>query len=82
MNQTHQPPSTEAWQSFVARSDSVLDGVVTAVVPFGSFVRFDEGVDGLLHAVQTTRTPQVGDRVSVRVLELDPENRRVSLQEA
>ena len=35
MNQTHEPPSAEAWQAFVARSDGARDGVVSATVPFG-----------------------------------------------
>lgn len=82
MNQTHQPPSAEAWQTFVARSDGILDGIVSAVVPFGAFVRFDEGVDGLLPDAEATRQFSTGDRVTVRVLAVDPDNRRVSLQQA
>ncbi|MCA0294851.1 MAG: S1 RNA-binding domain-containing protein [Actinobacteria bacterium] len=82
MNHTHQPPSAEAWQAFVARSDGTLDGIVSAVVPFGAFVRFDEGVDGLLPDVAATRDLNPGDRVTVRVLAVDPDNRRVSLQQA
>ena len=82
MNQSHQPPSAEAWAAFVERSTSPLEGVVSAVVPFGAFVRFAEGVDGLLPTGQWGRSPQVGDRLRVRVLELDAERRRVSLTEA
>lgn len=81
MNQTHQQPSAEAWRAFVARSGDVLDGVVSAVVPFGAFVRFEEGVDGLIPSAEAKRQLQSGDRVSVRVLQLDEEQRRVSLQE-
>ncbi|HRA75299.1 MAG TPA: S1 RNA-binding domain-containing protein [Propionicimonas sp.] len=81
MNQTHQPPAAEAWQAFVARSGGTLAGVVSAVVPFGAFVRFEEGVDGLIPAAESQRSLRVGDHVSVRVLELDPEKRRVSLQQ-
>jgi len=82
MNQAHQPPSAEAWQAFVARSDGELDGIVSAVVPFGAFVRFDEGVDGLLPDVSSTRDLNPGDHVTVRVLAVDPANRRVSLTPA
>jgi small subunit ribosomal protein S1 len=81
MNQPHQPPSVEAWSAFVARSSGPLEGVVSAVVPFGAFVRFDEGVDGLIPIAEVTQVINVGDRVAVRVLELDPENRRVSLRQ-
>jgi len=81
MNQTHQPPSAEAWQSFVARSGGTLDGVVSALVPFGAFIRFDEGVDGLLPTAESKHQLSTGDRVTVRVLQLDPDKRRVSLQQ-
>jgi small subunit ribosomal protein S1/4-hydroxy-3-methylbut-2-enyl diphosphate reductase len=81
MNQTHQQPSADDWRAFVARSGDVLDGVVSAVAPFGAFVRFEEGVDGLIPTVEARRELGVGDRVSVRVLQLDAERRRVSLRE-
>jgi len=81
MNQTHQPPSAEAWQAFVARSDGPLEGVVSAIVPFGAFVRFAEGVDGLLPTAELKQELSAGDQVTVRVLELDPDQRRVSLQQ-
>ena len=81
MNQTHQPPSAEAWQAFVARSDGTLDGIVSAIVPFGAFVRFEEGVDGLLPTAESKHQLSAGDHVTVRVLQLDLDKRRVSLQE-
>ncbi len=80
MNHTQQP-TDQAWQAFVARSGAPLTGVVSSIVPFGSFVRFEEGVDGLLHASETPHTLEVGQQVRVEVLELDSENRRVSLRE-
>ena len=81
MNQTHEPPSADAWQAFVARSDGALDGVVTATVPFGVFVRFEEGVGGLLPTAESKHQLSAGDRVTVRVLQLDADRRRVSLQQ-
>jgi ribosomal protein S1 len=81
MNQTHQPPSAEAWTAFVARSGGTLEGTVSALVPFGAFVRFEEGVDGLLPTTEAKRQLSAGDHVTVRVLQLDADNRRVSLQQ-
>ena len=81
MNHTQQQPSDEAWRAFVARSGAPMTGVVSGVVPFGSFVRFEEGVDGLLHASETSRTFEIGEQVRVQVLELDSDKRRVSLRE-
>lgn len=83
MKPTQRLPSDEAWQVFVDRSDSARVGIVSAIAPFGVFVRFEEGVDGLLHSTaEPRRDLQVGDEVQVRVLGLDADKRRASLQEA
>jgi predicted RNA-binding protein with RPS1 domain len=54
----------------------VVVGEVSGVVPFGTFVRFAEDADGLLHGETGL---DVGARVSVRVVELDVERKRASL---
>ena len=54
----------------------VVVGEVSGVVPFGTFVRFADGVDGLLHGVSGL---QLGATVTVRVLDKDSERRRASL---
>ena len=65
----------------------VLEGVVTNVTAFGAFVDVGVHQDGLVHISQLSdrfvKDPhdvvQVGDRLSVRVLEVDLERRRISL---
>ena len=81
MNPARQLPTAEAWRAFVARCHEPLEGVVTELVSFGAFVRFDEGVDGLLPTAQAHRDLTPGERLTVRVLQLDPDKRRVSLQQ-
>lgn len=68
-----------SWQEFIARHriGDVIDGVVTAQMPFGSFVEYD-GVTGLAHQ----QSWPVGARVSVKILAIDPENQRFSLAAA
>jgi ribosomal protein S1 len=68
-----------SWQDFLARHQvgDVVDGVVTAEVPFGSFVEYD-GCTGLAHQ----QSWPVGTRVSVRILAIDPERQRFSLAAA
>ncbi|MFG2073304.1 S1 RNA-binding domain-containing protein [Nonomuraea maritima] len=68
-----------SWQNFIARHQvgDVVDGVVTAQMPFGSFVEYD-GVTGLAHQ----QSWPVGARVSVKILAIDPENQRFSLAAA
>lgn len=68
-----------SWQDFLARHPvgDVIEGVVTKQVPFGSFVE-SEGFTGLA----PEQSWQVGTRVSVRILAIDPERQRFSLAPA
>jgi ribosomal protein S1 len=82
-NPQHSTPES-AWQEFLRQqcARTPLDGVVTSVVPFGAFIRLHDGVDGLLHRSEWSAEPQVGASVTVRILDLDLANRRVSLAQA
>jgi len=54
----------------------IVVGEVTKVLPFGILVRIPEDIGGLLPGA---RGPAVGEQISVRVVALDNERRRVSL---
>ncbi|MCA9608981.1 MAG: S1 RNA-binding domain-containing protein, partial [Myxococcales bacterium] len=64
-----------------------LEGVVTNVTSFGAFVDVGVHQDGLVHVSQLAdrfvRDPRevakVGDRLTVRVLEVDLARKRISL---
>ena len=66
---------------------NVVSGKVVRIVPFGAFVQLADGVDGLVHISQISwdrvekveDALQVGQEVSAKVLELDLENKKVSL---
>lgn len=66
---------------------SIVEGKVVRLVNFGAFVELEPGVDGLVHISQLAdrrvATPQevvqVGDQVRVRVLGVNPKERRISL---
>jgi small subunit ribosomal protein S1 len=68
-------------------TDSVVTGTVTRVVDFGAFVELEAGLEGLMHISELTdqRIRSAGDvvkpgqEVSVRILEIDKDNRRISL---
>ena len=68
-----------SWQEFLARHQvgEVIEGVVTKQVPFGSFVESD-GFTGLA----PRQSWPVGTRVSVKILAIDPEQQRFSLEPA
>ncbi len=65
-----------------------ITGKVVSVKSFGAFVEIEPGVDGLVHISEMSWTKKitdarkilkVGDSVNAIVLELDKENRRISL---
>ncbi|NCC34477.1 MAG: S1 RNA-binding domain-containing protein [Chloroflexia bacterium] len=68
-------------------SNQILEGVVSGIAPFGAFVDIGVGRDGLVHisALSSNRVNRVedvvsvGDKVSVRVLEVDQQSKRISL---
>ncbi|HEX3613349.1 MAG TPA: 30S ribosomal protein S1 [Sporichthyaceae bacterium] len=79
----------DPWQQF-ARTHAigqVVPGRVTKLVPFGAFVRVDEGIEGLVHiselAERHVEVPeqvvQVNDEIFVKVIDIDLERRRISL---
>lgn len=64
----------------------VIEGEVRSIRPFGAFVDIG-GADGLLHVSEIDWTPlnhprdalQIGDKVTVQVIRLDPDNHRIAL---
>jgi small subunit ribosomal protein S1 len=79
----------DPWKEFEAkhRAGQVIEGEVTKIVPFGAFVRVAEGIEGLVHISKLSeqhvesadQVVQVGERVRVRVEDVDVARRRVSL---
>jgi small subunit ribosomal protein S1 len=66
----------------------VVSGKVRNLTAFGAFVELEEGIDGLVHISDMSWTKRIqhpsevmkkGDRVDVKVLKIDHENRRISL---
>ncbi len=58
-----------------------VKGKISRIAPFGVFVHFEPGVDGLIHVskLPAGEKMKVGDEVEVFVENLDPEHRRMSL---
>lgn len=79
----------DPWHNVVDRYqvDQIVSGLVTNVVSFGAFVRLEEGVEGLIHISELAEgqflhprnVVQEGDEVRVRILNIDPVNRRMGL---
>lgn len=66
---------------------SVVQATVMRTAPFGAFLQLEPGVEGLVHISQlayerVAKTEDVvnpGDEVEVKVLDIDVENKRISL---
>lgn len=85
LKQTTEDP----WRTLVKKYpvDAIVEGTVTKLVPFGAFVDLGDGIEGLVHisemAKQHVDAPaqvcKVGDKVQVKVMEIDLDRRRISL---
>ena len=79
----------DPWQAFAREHEvgQVVDGEVTKLVPFGAFVKVADGIEGLVHiselAERHVEVPEavvnVGDKVEVKVIDIDTVRRRISL---
>ncbi len=69
------------------KEGDVVKGEVVNLLDFGAFVRLQEGVEGLVHVSQISydhvEKPsdelEVGQELDVKILEINPENKRIAL---
>jgi small subunit ribosomal protein S1 len=79
----------DPWEQIEQRYaiDRVVDGTITTVVDFGAFVKLEEGVEGLIHIselaegnfLHPNNVVHEGEIVRVRVLNINPQHRRLGL---
>lgn len=86
LKRTQMNPWEEAKQHYSAGTK--VKGTITHLTPFGAFVKLPEGVEGLIHVsdmswTKKVRHPQdvvqVGQEVEVVVLEVNPQQEKISL---
>ena len=80
---------TDPWQRVIdeTQQGDVVAGRITKVVTFGAFAEIVSGVEGLIHiselAEHHVENPrevvQQGEDVKVKIIEIDPDRRRLSL---
>ena len=79
----------DPWRQF-ARQHYVgefIEGNVTKLVPFGAFVKVEEGIEGLVHISELAeahvevpeQVVKVGDAATVKIIDIDDVRRRISL---
>lgn len=67
--------------------NSIVDGKIVRMLPFGAFVELEEGIDGLIHISQISdkhiAKPEdvlsIGDTIKVKILDIDIESKKISL---
>ncbi|NLC98810.1 MAG: 30S ribosomal protein S1 [Actinomycetales bacterium] len=79
----------DPWQHFARthQMGQIVPGRATKLVPFGAFVRVEEGIEGLVHISELAerhveipeQVVQIGDSVMVKIIDIDLERRRISL---
>lgn len=77
------------WDTITERykESQLYSGTVVRLAAFGAFVELESGVDGLVHISQLSEdrvarpeeVVQVGDTCTVKVLHIDPEQKKISL---
>lgn len=86
MKQLEPDPWTSVADQYIAGAQ--IEGTVSNIMDYGVFVLLQPGIEGLIHASELSWTKKnlhpskivaLGDKVSVKVLEVDPEKRRISL---
>ena len=67
---------------------TIVSGKVRNLTAFGAFVELEEGIDGLVHISDMSWTKRIqhpsevmkkGDKIDVKIIKIDNENRRISL---
>jgi small subunit ribosomal protein S1 len=82
--------SEDPWESEIPNKYLVgadLDGTVTKITNFGVFVELENDLEGLLHISELSETKvnnpeevvSVGDKVRVKVIRVNPEERKIGL---
>ena len=79
----------DPWQTFARTHQlgEIVPGKVMKLVPFGAFVRVEDGIEGLVHVSELAdrhveipeQVVSVGEAVMVKLIDIDLERRRISL---
>lgn len=86
MKQLTEDPWTTASEKYPV--DSRITGKVVSLTDYGAFIELEEGIEGLIHVSEMSWTRKirhpskvvsVGEEVDAIVLDIKPENRRISL---
>lgn len=77
------------WELFINKTNSgdIISGEVKNIKDYGVFISIEDGIDGFVHISNISRdyiknpndVVKVGDRLEARVLNIDPESKKIEL---
>jgi len=78
-------PWSQVQETYVL--DQVVNGTVTKLTSFGAFVKLDDNIEGLIHISELAdrhvnhpkEVLKEGEEISVRIIRIDPERKRIGL---
>lgn len=81
--------SSNPWENIASSIPvgTLVNGEVTKIAAFGAFVKLDNGIEALIHVTELSDQAfgkvedviAVGDKVTAKVIKLDPEHKKVAL---
>lgn len=85
----YKKPEDNPWEKFKStyKVGDVVQATIVSITPFGAFAQIIDGVDGLIHISQLADrrvenvkdVVSVGDVVDVKIIDIDIENKRISI---
>lgn len=67
--------------------DTIIEGEVNRITPFGAFIKLDDEINGLIHVSEISGEEvtdasdalKVGDKIKAKIIAIDPDEHRVAL---
>ncbi len=67
--------------------DTIIEGEINRITPFGAFVKLDDEINGLIHVSEISGEEiadasdalKVGDKIKAKIIAIDPDEHRVAL---
>ena len=80
---------SDPWEEFAEKhyEGEIVEGTITKIVDFGAFMEIEDGIEGLIHISQLSQKHvktadeivTVGETRDAKILNIDPEQKRVGL---
>ena len=86
LQRLHEAEHSAIFEEYAGKENDIITGKIENVVNFGAFIKIKEGVDGLLPSSKIKLAglkldkANIGEELKVRVVKIDREKKRISLE--